>query len=265
MNIKLAWFLFFFLNFLAMIERSPQLNMVGLFRRIISKEGLPGLYRGITPNFMKVLPAVGISYVVYENMKQTLGITQKWHVEFFALAWLLKLSTVSRVTFSPRIEANLWQKEALFIYFFHEKEEHINNFRHLDSILYIQKYIKNHSFDKLIQSWEGHKIIVYLFLLVLSTISAQNPKSEEMYLLELNLCARILNLSSLFWLVQVYTSSFILKYNFLKNKMIRKLGNLNCSYILNFLKFPCRIINGESLHENIPYSSQIGIEFIFFL
>uniref|UniRef100_A0A8C2R644 EF-hand domain-containing protein n=1 Tax=Capra hircus TaxID=9925 RepID=A0A8C2R644_CAPHI len=61
----------------AMIERSPQLNMVGLFRRIISKEGLPGLYRGITPNFMKVLPAVGISYVVYENMKQTLGITQK--------------------------------------------------------------------------------------------------------------------------------------------------------------------------------------------
>uniref|UniRef100_A0A8B9XUM0 Mitochondrial adenyl nucleotide antiporter SLC25A24 n=1 Tax=Bos mutus grunniens TaxID=30521 RepID=A0A8B9XUM0_BOSMU len=61
----------------AMIEKSPQLNMVGLFRRILSKEGLPGLYRGITPNFMKVLPAVGISYVVYENMKQTLGVTQK--------------------------------------------------------------------------------------------------------------------------------------------------------------------------------------------
>lgn len=60
-----------------MIEKSPQLNMVGLFRRILSKEGLPGLYRGITPNFMKVLPAVGISYVVYENMKQTLGVTQK--------------------------------------------------------------------------------------------------------------------------------------------------------------------------------------------
>lgn len=61
-----------------MLEGSPQLNMVGLFRRIISKEGIPGLYRGITPNFMKVLPAVGISYVVYENMKQTLGVTQKW-------------------------------------------------------------------------------------------------------------------------------------------------------------------------------------------
>lgn len=69
-----------------MVEGAAQLNMVGLFRRIISKEGIPGLYRGITPNFMKVLPAVGISYVVYENMRQTLGVTQKWYAEFFALA-----------------------------------------------------------------------------------------------------------------------------------------------------------------------------------
>ncbi|XP_076976179.1 mitochondrial adenyl nucleotide antiporter SLC25A24 isoform X2 [Tamandua tetradactyla] len=61
----------------AMVEGAPQLNMVGLFRRILAKEGLTGLYRGITPNFMKVLPAVGISYVVYENMKQTLGVAQK--------------------------------------------------------------------------------------------------------------------------------------------------------------------------------------------
>ncbi|GAB5575312.1 calcium-binding mitochondrial carrier protein SCaMC-1 [Prionailurus iriomotensis] len=61
----------------AMLEGTKQMNMVGLFRRIISKEGIPGLYRGITPNFMKVLPAVGISYVVYENMKQTLRVTQK--------------------------------------------------------------------------------------------------------------------------------------------------------------------------------------------
>ncbi|XP_051021604.1 calcium-binding mitochondrial carrier protein SCaMC-1 isoform X1 [Acomys russatus] len=61
----------------AMGEGAPQLSMVGLFQRIISKEGVSGLYRGITPNFMKVLPAVGISYVVYENMKQTLGVAQK--------------------------------------------------------------------------------------------------------------------------------------------------------------------------------------------
>ncbi|XP_004689769.1 PREDICTED: calcium-binding mitochondrial carrier protein SCaMC-1 [Condylura cristata] len=61
----------------AMVEGAPQLNMVGLFQRIISKEGVAGLYRGITPNFMKVIPAVGISYVAYENMKRTLGVTQK--------------------------------------------------------------------------------------------------------------------------------------------------------------------------------------------
>ncbi|XP_058032981.1 mitochondrial adenyl nucleotide antiporter SLC25A24 [Ahaetulla prasina] len=58
----------------AMVENGPQLNMVGLFQKIIAKEGLLGLYRGIAPNFMKVLPAVSISYVVYEKMKENLGI-----------------------------------------------------------------------------------------------------------------------------------------------------------------------------------------------
>uniref|UniRef100_A0A8D0HEK3 Solute carrier family 25 member 24 n=1 Tax=Sphenodon punctatus TaxID=8508 RepID=A0A8D0HEK3_SPHPU len=58
----------------AMVEGAPQLNMVGLFQRIVANEGLLGLYRGIAPNFMKVLPAVSISYVVYEKMKQNLGI-----------------------------------------------------------------------------------------------------------------------------------------------------------------------------------------------
>ncbi|XP_074007793.1 mitochondrial adenyl nucleotide antiporter SLC25A24 [Numenius arquata] len=58
----------------ASVEGAPQLNMVGLFQRIIATEGIRGLYRGIAPNFMKVLPAVSISYVVYEKMKQYLGI-----------------------------------------------------------------------------------------------------------------------------------------------------------------------------------------------
>ncbi|RMC08418.1 hypothetical protein DUI87_14662 [Hirundo rustica rustica] len=58
----------------ASVEGAPQLSMVGLFKRIVATEGLRGLYRGIAPNFMKVLPAVSISYVVYEKMKQNLGI-----------------------------------------------------------------------------------------------------------------------------------------------------------------------------------------------
>lgn len=61
----------------ASIEGAPQLSMLGLFRNILSQEGVFGLYRGIAPNFMKVIPAVSISYVVYENMKFALGVTSR--------------------------------------------------------------------------------------------------------------------------------------------------------------------------------------------
>ncbi|XP_044766770.1 calcium-binding mitochondrial carrier protein SCaMC-2-B isoform X3 [Coccinella septempunctata] len=49
-------------------------NMTGLFRRIVKTEGVTGLYRGITPNFIKVMPAVSISYVVYEYSSRLLGV-----------------------------------------------------------------------------------------------------------------------------------------------------------------------------------------------
>uniref|UniRef100_A0AAQ5XWI2 EF-hand domain-containing protein n=1 Tax=Amphiprion ocellaris TaxID=80972 RepID=A0AAQ5XWI2_AMPOC len=58
----------------AITEDKPKLTMVGQFKYIISHEGVPGLYRGITPNFLKVIPAVSISYVVYEHMKKVLGV-----------------------------------------------------------------------------------------------------------------------------------------------------------------------------------------------
>ncbi|XP_074044411.1 mitochondrial adenyl nucleotide antiporter SLC25A24-like [Macrotis lagotis] len=58
----------------AMVKGAPQMTMVGLFKKIVSQEGIFGLYRGILPNFMKVLPAVSISYVAYEKMKENLGI-----------------------------------------------------------------------------------------------------------------------------------------------------------------------------------------------
>ena len=51
------------------------LTMSGVFRTILATEGLPGLYRGITPNFLKVAPAVSISYVVYEHCRQALGVS----------------------------------------------------------------------------------------------------------------------------------------------------------------------------------------------
>lgn len=58
----------------AITEGKPKLTMLGQFKYIISHEGVPGLYRGITPNFLKVIPAVSISYVVYEHMKKILGV-----------------------------------------------------------------------------------------------------------------------------------------------------------------------------------------------
>lgn len=47
--------------------------MSGQLRYILTNEGFFGLYRGIAPNFLKVAPAVGISYVVYEAIRKQLG------------------------------------------------------------------------------------------------------------------------------------------------------------------------------------------------
>ena len=49
-------------------------GMVSLATSIWKTEGLRGLYRGIKLNFIKVLPAVSMSYVIYERSKTWLGI-----------------------------------------------------------------------------------------------------------------------------------------------------------------------------------------------
>uniref|UniRef100_A0A7N6BS29 EF-hand domain-containing protein n=1 Tax=Anabas testudineus TaxID=64144 RepID=A0A7N6BS29_ANATE len=58
----------------ASLEGSEQQPMGRMVKKIVEKEGFFGLYRGILPNFMKVIPAVSISYVVYEYMRSGLGI-----------------------------------------------------------------------------------------------------------------------------------------------------------------------------------------------
>lgn len=62
----------------ATIEGASQVSMSGLFKQIMKTEGPAGLYRGLTPNFLKVIPAVSISYVVYEHIKTTLGVQSRW-------------------------------------------------------------------------------------------------------------------------------------------------------------------------------------------
>lgn len=42
-------------------------------RKTFINEGIPGFYRGILPNFMKSVPAVAISYAVFEKMKSVLS------------------------------------------------------------------------------------------------------------------------------------------------------------------------------------------------
>ncbi|XP_048471668.1 calcium-binding mitochondrial carrier protein SCaMC-3-like [Rhincodon typus] len=57
------------------VRGGPHVSMHQHFYNIIREEGLFGLYRGFTPNCMKVVPAVSISFVVYEEMKNILGLT----------------------------------------------------------------------------------------------------------------------------------------------------------------------------------------------
>uniref|UniRef100_A0A8C6WSL0 EF-hand domain-containing protein n=1 Tax=Neogobius melanostomus TaxID=47308 RepID=A0A8C6WSL0_9GOBI len=56
---------------------SRGVSMSTLFRQILQSEGPAGLYRGLAPNFLKVIPAVSISYVVYEHIKTQLGVTSR--------------------------------------------------------------------------------------------------------------------------------------------------------------------------------------------
>lgn len=45
----------------------PLLPARQMFREIWRNEGIAGFYRGIIPNMLKVIPAVSISYLVYET------------------------------------------------------------------------------------------------------------------------------------------------------------------------------------------------------
>lgn len=59
---------------LATEKEAPKPSMLTLLRNILTQEGVPGLYRGISPNLLKVIPAVSMSYVVYEYTRIVLGV-----------------------------------------------------------------------------------------------------------------------------------------------------------------------------------------------
>lgn len=50
-------------------------GMTDCFASVLKSDGFFGLYRGIGSNFLKAVPAISLSYGVYENVKHFLGIT----------------------------------------------------------------------------------------------------------------------------------------------------------------------------------------------
>lgn len=56
------------------IKGAPKVSMFTLLQNIVAQEGVTGLYRGISPNLIKVIPAVTVSYVVYEYTRILLGV-----------------------------------------------------------------------------------------------------------------------------------------------------------------------------------------------
>ncbi|XP_048325803.1 uncharacterized protein LOC107413827 isoform X3 [Ziziphus jujuba] len=50
-------------------------GLYGTFRHIIQTEGFRGLYRGILPEYYKVVPGVGICFMTYETLKMLLADT----------------------------------------------------------------------------------------------------------------------------------------------------------------------------------------------
>lgn len=48
-------------------------GLLGTFRHIIETEGFRGLYRGILPEYYKVVPSVAIVFMTYETIKKLLS------------------------------------------------------------------------------------------------------------------------------------------------------------------------------------------------
>ena len=56
----------------ALSGRQVYKNVVHALASILEQEGIPGLYRGLGPSCMKLVPAAGISFMCYEACKRIL-------------------------------------------------------------------------------------------------------------------------------------------------------------------------------------------------
>jgi solute carrier family 25 (mitochondrial phosphate transporter), member 23/24/25/41 len=56
------------------LHQATYTGIVDVTQKTLRNEGFKGLFKGVTPNLLKVAPAVSISYVVYENSKRLMGL-----------------------------------------------------------------------------------------------------------------------------------------------------------------------------------------------
>eukprot|EP00887_Chlorella_sp_A99_P003371 scaffold7.g3371.t1 len=48
-------------------------GMVDCFRRTVAEEGVQALFKGLGPNYLKVVPSIAIAFATYEEVKEILG------------------------------------------------------------------------------------------------------------------------------------------------------------------------------------------------
>lgn len=50
-------------------------SVTDAFKQIYNKQGIPGFYKGLIANWLKVFPVVSVNFVVYEQMKIWLNLS----------------------------------------------------------------------------------------------------------------------------------------------------------------------------------------------
>jgi solute carrier family 25 phosphate transporter 23/24/25/41 len=63
-----------------LIQGAEKYNgMTDAFRKIYASEGWKGFYRGLLPNYLKVVPAISISFLVFEQLRAAMNIQRSSH------------------------------------------------------------------------------------------------------------------------------------------------------------------------------------------
>ena len=48
-------------------------GVVDVLRKTVAREGIPGLYKGLVPNVMRVMPQSALTFLIYETIMRQLS------------------------------------------------------------------------------------------------------------------------------------------------------------------------------------------------